>query len=106
LSDSTLGKMTVTAFIGDEVSAAGYRLCGAVVHVADRRNVSALIEQAMLSASLVLIGSRTASLLPAAELEKLMQRLTPAVLVVPDVNGRAAVPDIAASIHKQLGMLE
>ncbi|MDX2486399.1 MAG: hypothetical protein QNL03_02765 [Gammaproteobacteria bacterium] len=98
--------MSVAEYIGDEVSAAGYRLCGVDVHIADRHNVSSLINQACKSASLVLVGSSTAQFLPAAELELLMENITPPVLVVPDIAGRQTVPDITTLIHKQLGMLE
>lgn len=98
--------MSVTEFIGDEVSAAGYRLCGIDVHIADRHNALSLIKQACESASLVLIGSSTAQYLQARELDGLMENITPPVLVVPDVAGTQAVPDIATLIRKQLGMLE
>jgi vacuolar-type H+-ATPase subunit F/Vma7 len=98
--------VSVAEFIGDEITAAGYRLCGIDVHIADRSNALSLIKQACESASLVLIGSSTADYLPAAELGSLMASISPAVLVVPDVAGRQAVPDITTLIHKQLGMLE
>ena len=98
--------MSVAEFIGDEISAAGYRLCGIDVHIADRFNALSLIKQACESAPLVLIGSTTADYLPAAELNTLMASIRPAVLVVPDVTGRQVVPDISTLIHKQLGMLE
>ncbi len=106
LSDLGISEISVTAYIGDEISAAGYRLCGADVRIAGRHNVSSLINQACKSASLVLVGSSTAQFLPAAELDKLMANITPPVLVVPDVAGRQTVPDITALIHRQLGMLE
>ena len=98
--------MSVTEYIGDEVSAAGYRLCGVNVRIADRHSASSLIKQACKHASLVLIGSSTARYLRSTELDALMASVRPPVLVVPDVRGRHAVPDIANSIHKQLGMLE
>lgn len=96
----------VMEYIGDEVSAAGYRLCGVNTHIADRHSALSLIEQACKRASLVLIGSSTAQYLRSIELDALMASATPLVLIVPDIRGRHAVPDIAASIHRQLGMLE
>lgn len=98
--------MSVTEFIGDEISAAGYRLCGVEVHIADRSNALSLINQACKRASLVLVGSSTASYLETAQLDLLMANITPPVLVVPDVAGRQPVPDITTLIHRQLGMLE
>lgn len=98
--------MTITEYIGDEISAAGYRLCGVDVRIADRHNALSLIHQACKSASLVLVGSSTAQILPATELELLMSNITPPVLVVPDIAGTQTVPDITTLIRKQLGMLE
>jgi vacuolar-type H+-ATPase subunit F/Vma7 len=98
--------MSVTEFIGDEVSAAGYRLCGVKVHIADRSNALSLINQACKRASLVLIGSSTAACLDNAQLDQLLANIAPPVLVVPEIAGRQSVPDITTRIHKQLGMLE
>ena len=96
----------VMEYIGDEVSAAGYRLCGVSTHIADRHNALSLIEQACERASLVLIGSSTAEYLSNTELNALMASTATSVLVVPDIRGRHAVPDIANLIHRQLSMLE
>ncbi len=96
----------VIEYIGDEVTAAGYRLCGVNVQIADRRNVFSLVQQACEHASLVLLGSGAAQYLHSTELDTLMANTSPPVLVVPDVCGKQSVPDIATRIHKQLGMLE
>ena len=98
--------MSVTAFIGDEITAAGYRLCGVEVHIADRDNALSLIKQACESASLVLVSSSTAQYLTTGDRAMLMEKITPAVVIVPDIAAKQAVPDIATMIHKQLGMLE
>lgn len=98
--------VSVAEYIGDEVSAAGYRLCGVETHLADRQNAASLVKQACERASLVLIGSSTARYLRSSELNTLMANIAPPVLIVPDVRGRYAVPDIAILIHRQLGMLE
>ena len=76
--------MSVAEFIGDEVSAAGFRLCGIDVSITDGSDVIALIHQARKRASLVLVSSSA----------------------FPDVRGLHAVPDIVPRIHQQLGMLE
>jgi vacuolar-type H+-ATPase subunit F/Vma7 len=99
--------MSVAEFIGDEVSAAGYRLCGIDAHIADDSNALSLIQQACESASLVLIGSNTAASLDATELERLKKNIKPPVLIVDDmVSDVSTLPDIRTLIHKQLGMLE
>jgi vacuolar-type H+-ATPase subunit F/Vma7 len=98
--------MSAAEFVGDEVSAAGYRLCGIDTHVADSRNALDLVRRACEHASLVLIGSSTANSINRAELDVLLRGIAPPVLIVPDVRGLQDVPDIAARIYKQLGMLE
>jgi vacuolar-type H+-ATPase subunit F/Vma7 len=98
--------MSVTEFIGDEVTAAGYRLSGVDVHVADDKNVMHLVKQARARASLVLVGSNVLQGLDNQELYQLLASTDPPVLVVPDVRELAEVPDITERIHKQLGMLE
>jgi vacuolar-type H+-ATPase subunit F/Vma7 len=98
--------MAVAVFIGDEVTAAGYRLCGVDVYVADVSNLEQHVKQACDHASLVLIGSNLVKGLGSRRLDELLASIKPPVLVVPDVRELEDVPDIASRIHKQLGMLE
>lgn len=98
--------MSVAEFIGDEVSAAGYRLCGIDVHVADKQNAWSLIKKSCERASLVLVSSSTVQQLRSSELDELLASIQPPVLVVPDVRGLHEVPDIVSRINKQLGLLE
>ena len=98
--------MSVAEFIGDEVSAAGYRLCGIDVHIASSSNALSLIRKACERASLVLVGSSIVQYIPGTELDQLLASIRPPVIIVPDVRGLQDVPDIAARINKQLGLLE
>jgi len=98
--------MALAVFIGDELTAAGYRLCGVDVYVADLSNVGHHVQQACEHASLVLIGSNVVKGLGSRQLGDLLASTEPPVLVVPDIRELEQVPDIAARIHKQLGMLE
>jgi vacuolar-type H+-ATPase subunit F/Vma7 len=93
-------------YIGDAVSAAGYRLAGLRVHVPDTAGLLEQIEQACADAPLVLLGADLAGQLPVAELDRLLSRVTPAVVVVPDVRGRSELPDLATRLRQQLGVLE
>ena len=65
-------------------------------------DVEAVCEQAPL----VLLGSDLASRVPAQQLDELLSRVQPAVVVVPDIRGRAGLPDLAHRLRKQLGVLE
>jgi vacuolar-type H+-ATPase subunit F/Vma7 len=98
--------MSTPVFIGDEVSAAGFRLAGLRVRVPSDDDLLATIKWACDQAPLVLIGAETAERLPAAELDEALSRLSPPVVIVPDVRGRGAVPDVANRLRRQLGMLE
>jgi vacuolar-type H+-ATPase subunit F/Vma7 len=100
----------VPEYIGDEVSAAGYRLAGLAVSVTDATmtevSLLSLIRQAGTRTSLVLIGSETASRLSQSELDTLLADIEPALVIVPDIRCHATVPDLARRLHTQLGMLE
>lgn len=98
--------MSVAEFIGDEVTAAGFRLCGIDVQVTNGTDAASLIRQACERASLVLVGSTAVQDLSSSERDELLARISPPVLVVPDVCGTSDVPDIVSRIRKQLGMLE
>jgi vacuolar-type H+-ATPase subunit F/Vma7 len=102
--------MPVPEFIGDEVSAAGYRLAGLNVNITEDAITSdrllSLIRQACARTSLVLIGSDTASRIRHAELDALLAGIEPALVIVPDIRCRAPAPDLATRLRSQLGMLE
>jgi len=98
--------MTIPVYIGDAVSAAGYRLAGLRTHVPGTVDINMEIEQACHEAPLVLLGADIASQLPAADLDRLLSRVTPAVVVVPDVRGKAPLPDLVSRLRRQLGVLE
>ena len=98
--------MSVPVYIGDAVSAAGFRLAGLRIHVPDTTELVMQIEQAATDAPLVLLGADLAAQLPVAELDRLLSAVAPAVVVVPDVRGQADLPDLANRLRQQLGVLE
>ena len=98
--------MSVPVYIGDAVSAAGYRLAGLRVLVPDTDELLKEIEQACTDAPLVLLGADLAEQLPVMALDRLLTSVTPAVVVVPDVRGQAEPPDLANRLRQQLGVLE
>ena len=98
--------MSVPAFIGDEVSAAGFRLAGLQVHTPRADAVLQTVEQVAHEAPLVLICARFAQQIPSGILDRLLAGINPQVIIVPDVHGDAAMPDLASRIRRQLGVLE
>lgn len=97
--------MDAPVYIGDELSATGYRLAGAQTFVADSAiNIEELIEDAVARSPLVLLGARVAASLPPERLHTLLRALKPRVVVVPDIGSTTAPPDLAAWLRGQLGM--
>jgi vacuolar-type H+-ATPase subunit F/Vma7 len=94
------------AFVGDEVSAAGFRLAGIDTHVPAAHDTVALFRRLVREVQLLLITAEAANSLPAAELQRAMAAERPLVLVIPDVRGRLEPADVGIRLRRQLGMAE
>lgn len=92
-------------YIGDEATAAGYRLAGAEVRVPSEADTAETFRRACESATdLVLLSAELAALLPREELEAALLGERPLVAIVPDVHGRRAAPDVARDVRLALGI--
>lgn len=91
-------------YLGDEVSAAGYRLAGAEVHSPPPHEATAALQRARAQALLVLLSAAVAAAVNEAALRQALAALKPLVLVVPDLLGDTPLPDLAARLRSQLGM--
>jgi vacuolar-type H+-ATPase subunit F/Vma7 len=98
--------MSVPVYIGDEVSASGYRLAGFEVVIPAGDDLVAEVGSACADAPLVLLNAAIAAALPVAQLERLLSGTAPPVVVVPDVREQARPPDLATRLRRQLGVLE
>lgn len=98
--------MTPCAFIGDEVTAAGFRLAGVEVHVPAPADLPGLLRRLSGEARLILITAEAARWLPPRVLEQALAADRPLVLVIADVRGRCRPPDAGAALRRQLGMAE
>jgi len=98
--------MSVPVFIGDEVSAQGYRLAGLDTLVPGEGDLLALIRRSCAGAPLVLVDAALAQRIPAPVLDQLLAGTAPPVVIVPAVRGAAQLPDIATRLRRQLGVLE
>jgi len=96
--------MSSPVFIGDEVSAAAYRLAGVRVRTPPQAEMISTLHWARAEAPLVLISAEYAALLPERDLAQALAGLSPPVLVVGDVRGRYPAPDLAARMRRQLGV--
>jgi vacuolar-type H+-ATPase subunit F/Vma7 len=97
---------SLPVYIGDEVSAAGFRLAGLRVRTPGAGTVTQLLEQAVLEASLVLVSAQMARQVPPAVLDRLLAAIEPCVIIIPDVYGDTPMPDLGVRIRSQLGVLE
>jgi vacuolar-type H+-ATPase subunit F/Vma7 len=98
------GEMSAPLYLGDEVSAAGYRLAGARVHTPLAGAEAAALEWARLHSPLVLVSAAVATGIDDAVLREALAAPAPLVLVVPDLQGDAPLPDLTARLRAQLGL--
>ncbi len=98
--------MGVPLFIGDEVSATGYRLAGMDVRVPAAEETRSLLHWGLANAPLILLTAEYAARIPAPELTRALISIRPPVLIVPDADGRVAVPDYGLRLKQALGVLE
>ena len=96
--------MPVPCYIGDEVTAAGYRLAGASTIVPPAGAEGQALASARVSASLVLISSGIAARIPPRELARACASFAPLTLIVPDLREEAEMPDLATRLRAQLGL--
>ncbi|MDH5288016.1 MAG: hypothetical protein OEX23_15450 [Betaproteobacteria bacterium] len=95
--------MRPPCYVGDEATAAGFRLagCDALVPVPGREREA--LDAARAQAPLVLLCAGTAARLPAAVLRAALAG-SPPLAVLPDAHGAAPMPDIAARVTRTLGL--
>ena len=91
-------------FLGDEVSAAGYRLAGVDARVPVPGDEAASFEKALAEARIVMVGARCARAIPAAALEAAQALLSPLVIVVPDWDGTQLASSPANKVRLVLGL--
>ena len=96
--------MSLAVFVGDEVTATGYRLAGVTTRVPEIGAEASALAQACSEASLVLVSASVAARIPATDLRVALLAVAPLVVVTPDLQGETPLPDIAARLRAQLGL--
>lgn len=96
--------MAHPVYLGDEVSAAGYRLAGAQVRAPRAGEEAAALAWARTVAPLVLVSAPVAAGIGEATLRTALSAPAPLVLIVPDLQGVVPLPDLAARLRGQLGL--
>ncbi len=93
-------------FIGDEVTAAGFRLAGLTVFQPRPRELPELFARLCREARLILMTAEVAADLPAERLRQVQLKGWPLLLVIPDIRGRVPAQDLVAVLRRQLGLAE
>jgi vacuolar-type H+-ATPase subunit F/Vma7 len=96
--------MAAPVYLGDAVTTAGYRLAGALVQTPRAGDEAAALAWARSTAPLVLLSATVAAGVGEVALRQALSALAPLVLVVPDLHGEVALPDLAARLRGQLGL--
>jgi vacuolar-type H+-ATPase subunit F/Vma7 len=97
--------MAQVIYIGDETTAAGFRLAGVQAWVPDPADALTTLRRATTEgAELILLSAPFAALLPVEELEAALLREAPLVAIAPDVFGRGTPPDLAHEVRGALGI--
>ena len=96
--------MSTILFLGDDLSAAGWRLAGVRTLVARAGEESIQFSQALAQAELLLVTAGLAAKLPKSLLDRALVSTLPMVVIIPDVRGRRAVPDLVGRMQAQLGL--
>ena len=98
--------MTAPVFIGDEVTAIGFRLAGVRVRTPLREELASVVAWAQRNSLLILITAEYIAMLDAELQQELLAQQQPPVAVVPDIRAKIPVHDLATHLRSQLGVLE
>jgi vacuolar-type H+-ATPase subunit F/Vma7 len=98
--------MTAAAsvFIGDEITAAGFRLAGMSVETPAPDQTAAALARVRDTADVVYITAASARNVPDAVLREALHAVSPLFVIVPDIDQRVAPPDLSARILAVLGL--
>lgn len=91
-------------FIGDELTATGFRLTGIEAVVAGPEDALAAFEAAREQAELVVMTAGLADTLPPAEIDAALLGERPLLAIVPDVRFLAEPPDLGRRLMSTLGI--
>lgn len=98
--------MVAPVLIGDEVTAAGFRLAGVRVRTPQEDELPGVLEWANNNTSLIYITAEYAATLDQNQQHALFTQLDPPVVVIPDIRSNTPVQDLATELRAQLGVLE
>ena len=97
--------MARVLYLGDEVTAAGFRLAGVETRVTHLTDAAEALRAALESElDCVLLSARLVTGVPPSLLERVAEAVEPLFAIVPDVRGRNASQDLARDVRDALGI--
>jgi vacuolar-type H+-ATPase subunit F/Vma7 len=96
--------MVAPVFIGDELTAAGFRLTGIETLTPAPEQMRETFAATRRRADPVILTAAFADLLPPEELEDALLAEAPIVVVVPDILARTSPPDLTRRLRATLGI--
>ena len=104
LEDERQSPLRAVTYVGDEISALGYRLAGVHVEVAAEAELLEVFERACAESLVVLVAFHVAAGLPREELERARAASSRLVLILPDEKSGEELLDPSARVRAELGM--
>lgn len=96
--------VTVPVFIGDRLTAAGFRLAGLRPLVTSPDEVAEVFREALDAGGPIFITASCAGHLPPATLDRAVTAASPPVAVIPDFAGGGEPRDLSRRVRQALGV--
>ena len=91
-------------FIGDEVTAAGFRMAGVEARVVAGPESTAIVAEELKRRRVIVMTTGVGKALPGPMFERLLQSVEPLVALVPDLRGHDGALDLEARVRRELGI--
>jgi vacuolar-type H+-ATPase subunit F/Vma7 len=96
--------MGTIVFIGDELTATGFRLTGIETITPSPATVRDAFAAARRRAGMIVITAALSEHIPPSELEDALLAETPILAIVPDILARTSPPDLTRRLRGALGI--
>ncbi len=96
--------MAAPLFIGDEVTAAGFRQAGLDIETPALGDVARTFSEALKRSPMLVISAAYAAALPPGALDAAVRNAEPLIVIVDDAARPNSTPDAAAEINRVLGI--
>ena len=96
--------MANVIFIGDEITAAGFRLAGVKVFDAPDDGLADLVAAEKGRCDMMLMTTQTAARLPRPLFDQMTQWTKPLIAFIPDLREKTAPLDLEGAVRRELGI--